>query len=220
MHVAIIMNGNGEWAGRRGLPPTTSGAAGATALRDVVTLAVEAGVRTLTFYAICTPGSGRHPHEISADLAVLEAFLRDHACDHAAQSVGIAVIGARKWLDDTLPAASAYGSRCRASGARLQLRLVVDYLAHDSALLDAWHSADPHALEKLRRQLNDIDPTVLPAGAADLLIRTGMGRCRGDFMLWELAYATMHNVERLWPDFTVHDFRAALATHTRATSLP
>ena len=220
MHVAIIMNGNGEWAARRGLPPTTSGAAGAAALRNVVTLAVEAGVRTLTLYAICTPNSGRHPHEISADLAVLEAFLSDHACDHAAQSVGIAVIGARRWLDDTLPAASAYGFHRGASGARLQLRVVVDYLAHDSALLGAWRSTHPHALEKLHQQLNDIDPTALPAGAADLLIRTGMGRCRGDFMLWELAYATMHNVERLWPDFTVHDFRAALDSHTRATSLP
>jgi undecaprenyl diphosphate synthase len=220
MHVAIIMNGNGEWSSQRGLLPTGSRTAGASALRDTVTLAFDAGVRTLTLYALCTPSSGRHSYEISADLAVLEEYLGNHARGSAAQPVGITVIGARGSLDSILPVASAYSSRSQTRGARLQLRLVVDYLAHDKALLDTWRSAHPQALEKFHEQLSEIDPTALPAGAADLLIRTGRGRCRSDFMLWEVAYARLHNCESPWADFTVHDFRGALDFHARSLRLP
>jgi undecaprenyl diphosphate synthase len=220
MHVAIIMNGNGEWSSRRGLPPTGSRAAGAAALRDVVTLAFDAGVRTLTVYALCTPNSARHSYEISADLAVVEEYLGNHARGGPAQSVGITVIGSRGWLDSTLPGASTYSPRAQTRGARMQLRLVVDYLAHDKALLDTWRSAHPQALEKFHEQLSEIDPTALPAGAADLLIRTGRGRNRSDFMLWETAYARPHNCENPWADFTVDDFRGALHFHARSLRLP
>ena len=97
----------------------------------------------------------------------------------------------------------------------MHLRIVVDYSAHDRVINAAWRSDDAHAPEQFLRQLDEIDPTALPAGAVDLLIRTGGGRCRSDFMLWEVAYATLHVVDRLWPDFTARDFQQALKSHAR-----
>jgi len=97
---------------------------------------------------------------------------------------------------------------------------ILDYVAHDKALLDAWRSTHPQALEKFHEQLIEIDPTALPAGPADLLIRTGRGRCRSDFMLWEVAYARLHNCENPWADFTVKDFCGALDFRARAVRLP
>jgi undecaprenyl diphosphate synthase len=220
MHVAIIMNGNGEWSDRRGLPPTGSRAAGAAALRDAVTVAFDAGIRTLTLYTLCTPSSGRHSHETSADLAVLEEYLGNHVYCSPAQSVGITIVGGREWLDGILAVASTFSPRPQTRGARMQLRVIVDYVAHDKALLDAWRSTHPQALEKFHEQLIEIDPTALPAGPADLLIRTGRGRCRSDFMLWEVAYARLHNCEKPWADFTVQDFCGALDFRARAVRLP
>ena len=120
MHVAIIMNGNGEWSGRRGLPPTGSRAAGAAALRDAVTVAFDAGIRTLTLYTLCIPSSGRHSHETSADLAVLEEYLGNHVYCSPAQSVGITVVGGREWLDGILAVASTFSPRSQTRGARMQ----------------------------------------------------------------------------------------------------
>jgi undecaprenyl diphosphate synthase len=81
----------------------------------------------------------------------------------------------------------------------------------------SWSDAHPRAPENFEQRLREIDDTALPAGAVDLLIRTGGpedpwagGRCRSDFMLWEVAYARLHSADCLWPDFTAHHFQRAL----------
>ena len=76
-----------------------------------------------------------------------------------------------------------------------------------------------HVPELFSRQLREIDPTAVPAGAVDLLVRTGGGVCRSDFMLWEVAYAKPHFVDRLWPHFTASDFQQALNSHARRNEL-
>jgi undecaprenyl diphosphate synthase len=90
------------------------------------------------------------------------------------------------------------------------LRIVIDYSAHDRVVQSSWCNADPQAPEAFAQRLREIDQTALPAGAVDLLIRTGGGKCRSDFMLWEVAYARLHSADCLWPDFTAHHFQRAL----------
>jgi undecaprenyl diphosphate synthase len=99
------------------------------------------------------------------------------------------------------------------------LRIVMDYSAHDRLIQAAWRSVDPHAPEQFSRKLQDIDPTALPAGPVDLLVRTGEGWLPSEFMLWELVYAELHFVDRLWPDFTAGDFKEALNSHARHNQL-
>jgi undecaprenyl diphosphate synthase len=210
MHVAIIMNGNGEWATQRGLAPTASHAAGVSALRNTVAVTVDAGVRTLTLYAICTPGCGRPSEEIDADLGVLGSYVRADAQARLRQSVWLSVIGSAEWRSYILRGAFDHNEISSPEASRMHLRIVVDYSAHDNVVRTGWRSVHRDPFERFNQQLSVIDPTALRAGAVDLLVRTRGGYCRSEFMLWEVAYARLHYVDCLWPDFTVYDLQRAL----------
>jgi undecaprenyl diphosphate synthase len=211
MHLAIIMNGNGEWANQRGLAPTASHAAGVSALRNTVALAVDAGVKTLTLYAICTPGCGRPSEEIDADLGVVGTYVRADAQACLRQSVRLTVIGSAEWRSYFLRGAFDHNEHLSCEASRMHLRIVVDYSAHDNLVRTEWRSAHRDPFERFSRQLSKIDPTALRAGAVDLLVRTRGGYCRSEFMLWEVAYARLHHVDCLWPDFTARDLQRALS---------
>ena len=213
MHLAIIMNGNGEWANRHGLAPTASHAAGVSALRNTVAVAVETGIKTLTLYAICTPGHGRPSEEINADLSVVRSYVRADVHARVKQSVRLSVIGGAEWRSQILRGPFDHNEHSSSEASRMQLRVVVDYSAHDDVVRTEWLSTHPDPLESFSRQLSEIDPTALRAGAVDLLVRTGGGRCYSEFMLWEVAYARLHYVDCLWPDFTARDLQRALVCY-------
>jgi undecaprenyl diphosphate synthase len=210
MHVAIIMNGNGRWATQRALPPFAGHAAGVAALRSTVESAAESGVRTLTLYAICTPGGVRAWPEIDADLSVLDSYLRSDTRRCRERLIRISLIGHHERLR------TAYETRIASddSQMRMHLRIVVDYSAHDQVVKTLWRSAHPCAPQSFDLQLREIDGTALTAGAVDLLVRTGGGRCQSEFMLWEVAYARLYYVDCLWPDFTARYLRRALGCPT------
>jgi undecaprenyl diphosphate synthase len=214
MHVAIIMHGNSQWAIQRRLPSTAARAAGVAALRSTVALAAVAGVRTLTLYCNCGPGGAA-----VADLCVLRYFLRGNLPSGPKERVRISLIGNSKPLSWFLPRSLERNEHLGVVGTGLHVRIVVDYSAHDHLTRTAWRSGDSHEPEQFFRQLREIDPTALPAGAVDLLIRTGRGVCRSDFMLWEVAYANLYLVDRLWPDFTACDFRQALNSRSSRNDL-
>ena len=213
MHVAIIMNGNAEWANQRGLAPTASHAAGVSALRNTVALAVEAGIKTLTLYAICTPGYGRPSEEIAADLSVVGRYIRADAHARLEQSVRLSVIGSAAWRNHSLRGVFDHNEHSSSEASRMHLRIVVDYSAHDNVVRTEWRTTQADPLESFNRQISEIDPTALRAGAVDLLVRTKGGCCRSEFMLWEVAYARLHYVDCLWPDFTGRDLQRALACY-------
>jgi undecaprenyl diphosphate synthase len=195
MHVAIIMNGNARWASKRGLPLAAAHRTGAAALRTTVELALRAGIKTLTLYGIGSADSE----------GVLEGYLRSDSKRCEEQAVRISVIG-----NPLRVGAALLPEWAPAKRSRLHLRIVIDYSAHDRVVKASWCNADPQAPENFVERLREIDQTALPAGAVDLLIRTGGGKCRSDFMLWEVAYARLHVADCLWPDFTAHHFQRAL----------
>jgi undecaprenyl diphosphate synthase len=210
MHVAIIMNGNGEWASRQGLAPTASHAAGASALRNTVALAVEAEIKTLTVYALCTPGYDRPREEIDADLSVLGSYVRSAARTHVKQAVRLSVVGSPELRSQIMRGELDLNDPSTSKAARMHLRIAVDYSPHDNVVRSEWRRAHPDPLGSFNRQLEEIDSTALRAGAVDLLVRTGGGLCQSEFMLWEVAHARLHYVDCLWPDFTVRDLQRAL----------
>jgi undecaprenyl diphosphate synthase len=217
MHVAIIMNGNGRWAMERGLSPTGGCIQGAAALRAAVEAALHAGVKTLTVYAICRVDSDRSVHELDADLQVLGGYLRIEARRCAEPAVRISVIGNCKRLGAVLLQVHHRGEESSVGmGSRLHLRIVIDYSQHDSLVRSIWSDVShPQAATDFERRVREIDHTALPAGAVDLLIRTGGGKCRSDFMLWEVAYARLNHAHCLWPDFNAHHFQHALGYEAR-----
>jgi undecaprenyl diphosphate synthase len=192
LHVAIIMDGNGRWATRRGLPRTAGHHAGADAVRRVVEAAPPRGVTALSLYAFSADNWRRSPREVGALMALFARHLRSETPRMHANGVRLEVIGRRDRLPKDLLAAIDAAERETAGGTALHFRLAVDYSAR--AAIEAG------------RLIPDVD----------LLIRTGGEQRLSDFLLWECAYAELYFTTVMWPDFGAADLEVAVKEfHTR-----
>jgi undecaprenyl diphosphate synthase len=209
MHVAIIMDGNGRWAERRGLPRTAGHRAGARAVKAVVEAAAKGPVDVLTLYAFSEDNWSRPRDEVNQLMRLFERHLIGEAARCADAGVRVSVIGRRDRLGTRLASTIERTEALTRDGTRLMLRLAVDYSAR--AML-ARAAAAGAAIEERLAALGQ-----LPANAldVDLLIRTGGEQRLSDFMLWECAYAELLFVPTFWPDFDAPAFKEALDTFAR-----
>ena len=192
MHVAIIMDGNGRWAARRGLPRVAGHRAGAATVRRVVETAPDQGITALTLYAFSADNWKRPPGEVAALMRLFARHLRTETPRLVENGVRLEVVGRRDRLPAPLVAAIAAAERATALGGRLVLRLAVDYSAR-------WAIGAG---------------VILPD--VDLLIRTGGEQRLSDFLLWEAAYAELYFSDTMWPDFGAAELARALGDfHTR-----
>jgi undecaprenyl diphosphate synthase len=219
-HVAIIMDGNGRWALGRGLPRTEGHRAGARAVREIVRAAPDLGITTLSLFALSSDNWRRPPQEIDAILDVVREFLDSDAAACALAGTRISVIGRRDRLQLPLLQSIERAEAATAAGARLHLRLAVDYSSRESIVRAARDFHVHHALR---------DPERNPSGGAldgfgrllarergaeqvDLLVRTGGERRLSDFLLWESAYAELVFSRRMWPEFDAAALRRAVVS--------
>jgi len=186
LHVAIIMDGNGRWATRRGLPRGAGHRAGAEAVRRAVTAAPDLGINALTLYAFSAGNWKRPAGEVSILMRLFARYLHAEVAPLAEQGVRLTLIGRRDRLPAPLVSAIERAEEATADGTRLDLRLAVDYSARAAIREGA------------------VVPDV------DLLIRTGGEQRLSDFLLWESAYAELWFTDRMWPDFHAADLAAAL----------
>jgi undecaprenyl diphosphate synthase len=204
LHVAIIMDGNGRWAVRRGLPRTAGHCAGTEALRRAVEAAPELGIRILTVYAFSSDNWKRPLDEVDALMSLLAHHLGRETPRCIESGVRIEAIGRRDRLPpDLRDAIDAAENRTRL-GKRLLLRIAIDYSARNSIL----SAADANSRAA-------IETALAASPAVDLLIRTGGEQRLSDFLLWECAYAELIFTPTLWPDFTGDDLRRAVQEFTR-----
>jgi len=185
-HVAIVMDGNGRWATRRGLPRAAGHRAGAAAVRRAVEIAPGCGITALTLYAFSSDNWTRPAAEVSTLMRLFARYLRSETAELIAQGVKLIVIGRRDRLPASLIAAIAAAEQATAQNTRLELRLAVDYSGRAAI------------------RAGDLLPDV------DLLIRTGGEQRLSDFLLWECAYAELWFTDRMWPDFQAAHLAAAL----------
>jgi undecaprenyl diphosphate synthase len=187
LHVAIVMDGNGRWATRRGLPRVAGHRAGAEAVRRSVEAAPGLSIAALTLYAFSSDNWKRPPGEVSALMRLFARYLRTETPRLSDNGVRLELVGRRDRLPSPLVAAIDAAERATAGGTRLRLRLAVDYSSR-------W---------------------AIRAGAllpdVDLLIRTGGEQRLSDFLLWECAYAELYFSDTMWPDFGAADLGAAVA---------
>lgn len=212
MHVAIIMDGNGRWATRRGMPRPAGHVEGAKAVRSTVEAAARASVETLTLYAFSSANWERPKREVDGLMFLLRRYLFTETRRCMEQSIRINVIGRRDRLDETLVRAIEQSERLSADGARMQLRIAVDYSAQFSILSAARRSrrmADV-TVPDFHRLLNEANHSARNTPDVDLLIRTGGEKRLSDFLLWECAYAELHFTDCLWPDFGEEHLQSAL----------
>jgi undecaprenyl diphosphate synthase len=202
VHTAIIMDGNGRWAHARGLPRLAGHRRGADAVLRAVEAAPALGISDLTLYAFSADNWRRPQAETSGLMRLFGDFLRQETRRCVEEGVRLSVIGRRDRLPAPLRAAIAATERCTAAGARLHLRIAVDYSARQS-IARAAHRLARCAPEQFARGPDNLPPV-------DLLIRTGGEQRLSDFLLWESAYAELVFLPVLWPDFTGEDLAAAV----------
>ena len=214
LHVAIIMDGNGRWATRRGLPRVAGHRAGVVAARRVVERAPEVGIRRLTLYAFSSDNWRRPPEEVTSIFWLLRAFLRLETQRLLDRGVRLEVIGRRDRLPDALLREIFRAESATAAGRRLHLRVAIDYSSREAiaqaavSIREAFRSDDAGGIDGMHKEL----ALALTAGSGevDLLIRTGGEKRLSDFLLWESAYAELVFTDRMWPEFEAADLDTAL----------
>jgi undecaprenyl diphosphate synthase len=208
MHVGIIMDGNGRWAAQRGLPRPAGHRAGAVVVRKIVEAAAAAGVRALTLYAFSSDNWQRPRAEVGALLGLFRRYLANERLRCLANGVRLNVIGRRTRFDASLLRTIEEAEQATAGCAGLLLRLAVDYSSRRAieAAAEAASSERTFA-ERLAAVTHALPGTP----DVDLVIRTGGEQRLSDFLLWESAYAELVFSGTYWPDYTVQEFRSALA---------
>ncbi|MBT6119493.1 MAG: di-trans,poly-cis-decaprenylcistransferase [Rhodospirillaceae bacterium] len=209
LHVAVIMDGNGRWAARRGWPRARGHEAGVEAIRRVAEAAPEHGVGTLSLYAFSADNWRRPKAEVRALMGLFRLYLRTETARLVRDGIRLTVFGRRDRLPDGIPEAIGRAEAETAGGTRLHLRIAVDYSARAAILAAAIQARACGGVgrEAFRRLV-----TGEPAPPdVDLLIRTSGEQRLSDFLLWESAYAELFFTERMWPDFGAEDLAQALA---------
>ena len=211
LHVAIIMDGNGRWAQRRGLPRVAGHREGIEAVRRTVEAAPDLGIGTLTLFAFSADNWRRPLPEVTTLMMLLRCYLRTELNRLVESGVRLRAIGRRDRLPEDLAADIATAEAASALGTRLDLNVAIDYSARDAIANAAatWlgdNSPERAAFGRLLAfQGHGTGRDV------DLLIRTGGEKRLSDFLLWECAYAELLFTDTRWPDFGAEHLRAAVA---------
>jgi len=201
LHAAIIMDGNGRWAQRRGLPRLAGHAEGERTLRKIVQAAPGYDICILTVYAFSSDNWKRPAAEVNGLMLLLETHLAKSLNICRSEGVKLSVIGRRDRIPASCLEAIEQAEQQTNTESRLHLRIAVDYSSRE-ALVSAWRQTTAFDRAALNSSLNSPD--------VDLLIRTGGEQRLSDFLLWECAYAELFFTPCLWPDFGPEELRTVV----------
>jgi undecaprenyl diphosphate synthase len=215
-HLAIVMDGNRRWARQRHLPAIAGHRAGVETIRKTLRAARERGVEYLTLYSFSTENWTRDPDEVTGLMALLEETIRRETKTLVEDEVKLRVIGRLGELSERLQKAIAGAVQATSGGTRGVMTLAFNYGGR-AEIVDAVRrlvadgvapdQVDEAAIAERLYAPDHPDP--------DLLVRTGGELRVSNFLLWEVAYAEMWATEVLWPDFSVADLDAALASYAK-----
>jgi undecaprenyl diphosphate synthase len=216
--VAIIMDGNGRWARKRGLPRLKGHEQGAESVRSALRSCRKAGIAYLTLYAFSVENWSRPKAEINGLMRLLRTFLRDRAQELHDEKVRLRVTGRMGDLPDTVQKDLRRVVEETASNTAGTLILALSYGGR-TELVDATRriaeevragTLDPNAID----EQTICDHLYLPdVPDPDLLIRTSGEMRLSNFLLWQLSYTELYVTDVLWPDFREAEFEAALAAY-------
>ena len=221
-HIAVIMDGNGRWAKKRGLPRKAGHKVGAETFRTIATYCKDIGVQYFTVYAFSTENWKRPQDEVDALMNLFRTYLREAAETMVARGVAVRVLGdlsvlpedIRRQIDevhvlaDTLGENAATASLCINYGGRDEIKNAVRALAkqvQDGTLKPEDITEDSISQNLYTAHMPDPDLIIRPSGE----IRTS------NFLLWQSAYSEYYFTDVLWPDFSTQDMDAAIADFNR-----
>ena len=197
-HLAIIMDGNGRWAKKRGLIRTKGHESGAKVVEDVCEFCIKEGISTLSLYAFSTENWSRPESEVKFLMDLLLKFLISKREIFIKNNIKFKAIGDITPFSGELKNAILKLSELTKDNLKLKLNLAINYGAKDE-ILRAFARLKERNLEPNEANLN---ACLDESEAIDLLIRTGGEQRLSNFMLWQASYAELAFTDTFWPDFT------------------
>ena len=218
-HIAIILDGNGRWAKKRGLPRTTGHAAGAETFRRIATYCKNIGVDYLTVYAFSTENWKRPPGEVGTIMKLLDRYLREAIATMERDKIRMRVLGDVSALSPELQAEIARTNEISQRYQGFQANICLNYGGRDEIIHAARRYAEDYAAGRVSGELTEegFGSYLYSAGIPDpdLMIRPG-GEVRiSNFLLWQCAYSEFYFTDVLWPDFTSAELDKAIAEFRR-----
>ena len=208
-HIGFIMDGNGRWAKKRGLPRSAGHKAGAESLKKIITEANNLGVKYATVYAFSTENWKRPKEEVDYLMSLLMDYLVNAEKTLAGENVVIRAIGSRKELSEEMQRQIIKTEEFTKNNTGIVMNIALNYGGRDEIV---------NAVKQITKEgIKDIDEKTIEdrlytAGQpdVDLLIRTSGEQRLSNFMLWQVSYAEMWFTNKLWPDFKPKDLRQAI----------
>ncbi len=210
-HVAIIMDGNGRWAIKRGLPRLAGHRAGTDNLRRIIHACVEFGVQYLTIYAFSTENWGRPPEEVNGLMRILEDVIDRELKELSDQGVQIRHLGRLDQLAPRLQQKVLDAVDRTRHNSRLILNVAFNYGGRDEIV----HAIQQMIVDGVKE--DEVTPSLVSrylytAGVPDpdLIIRTSGELRISNFLIWQAAYSEWYVTPTYWPDFGKEEFRKAI----------
>ena len=214
-HLAIIMDGNGRWAARRGLPRSMGHRKGAEVVKEITRAAGELGIKYLTLYAFSTENWNRSEDEVKTLMGLLRDYLQSDLKEVQQNNVRIRFIGEREMLDADIVRKMAEIEADTLRNTGMTLCIALSYGSRQEIVNAVKKTA---ALVKEGDiSLNDVDVKLFSdmlytkdMPDPDLVIRTSGEQRISNYLLWQIAYAEFFFTDVLWPDFKTSDLDAAI----------
>lgn len=218
VHIGFIMDGNGRWAQKRGLPRKLGHREGAQTFRKIARYCKKIGIKYITFYAFSTENWKRPKDEIDELMRLFGEYLGEVE-DYAKDKTRLVFLGDKSAFGDTLEKRMIELEESSAEFDEMTLMLAMNYGGRD----DIVHAVKQIALLAANKEIRpaDIDESLVSSllytkgmPDVDLLIRPSGEKRISNFLLWQSAYAEFYYTDVLWPDFTPKELDKALAEYT------
>jgi len=220
-HIAIIMDGNGRWAGRRLMPRVAGHKAGVTPVRTSVETCARLGVKVLTLYAFSVENWKRPRHEVETLWRLLRFYLKQELPDLQKNDIRLQAIGRLEALPTQVRRELDAAVEATANNRGLLVNLAINYGGR-AEIVDAVNSILEMArldgsIDTLRIDEDQIATSLYTSSCPDpdLLIRTSGEMRISNFLLWQIAYSELYVTEKLWPDFTRTDLLQAILEYQK-----
>lgn len=219
-HVAIIMDGNGRWAQRRGLPRQAGHEQGAKTAEDIIRYANELGIKYITLYSFSTENWQRSQDEIDAIMKILERYLKNDVKELVENNIRVGAIGDIDRLPIELTKAIKDATEKTAHCEKLVITLALSYGAWEELILACKKILEAYREKKIN--ISEVNQEYIKAQFythdlpdPDLYIRTGGELRLSNFLLMQISYSELYFSKTLWPDFQRSDLDEAINSYCR-----
>lgn len=205
-HIAVIMDGNGRWAKKKGMPRVFGHRSGVKAVREITEAAAEIGVKYLTLYAFSTENWNRPALEVDALMTLLVKTIKEEVKTLNKNNIRLEAIGDLSRLPEKSHMALKEAIKDTSSNTRMTLILALNYSSRWEIVNSTKQIAE--AVKSGKMEIDDINAETFSAHLAtakipdpELLIRTSGEKRISNYLLWQLAYTELHFLDLFWPDF-------------------